>query len=284
MNTDQLKDMESSTVGRVVDTPELSVDVLGVIVSGNSVDVALKVTANKLDTVLYDTGTEALNNYCFRYDTLAASLSCDSGTQPDVADGMILGEIRHLYCDTDKSLAPNQFIMKYSFMYHKPLEKKTYTVQLVQFGYRKLGKPLEGSGNDVEFIPLYDHTWSFDIAIDPKDDTSKTVSLGQHIDFGGYDFTLDSAYLTPLTFALQMGTDLNYDKNDGRWQSVYDAFNKGMNDFSVNLKDGTKLGGSYQGGTYQGPSWFGLNMTFDVPITVDDVVSITLNGTEIPLQ
>ena len=60
-----LDGMASGTAGTAVDTEELSIAVQGALISGNTAEIILRVTAKKLDSVLYDNGIETLNNYRF---------------------------------------------------------------------------------------------------------------------------------------------------------------------------------------------------------------------------
>ena len=161
MNMEQLNGMASSTVGTVVDTDELTIDVMGVIVSGNTAEIMLRVTANQLDSVLYETGAETLENYRF-HDDMLGSLFND----------FEIGTIGYYYSDRDKSLAPNQFEILYTMIGSGDFKKGQYTIELKDFGYFDFSR-------EDQFRPLYLGSWQFNIAFDPGSDTSKSVFINQ---------------------------------------------------------------------------------------------------------
>jgi hypothetical protein len=276
MNTEQLGDMASSTVGTVIDTDELSVDVLGVLVSGGTARFDIRVTAKKLDTVLYDTGIEPLMNYRFHDDMSFFLL--ENGVKKDPG-GLFGGSIQHIYGDEDERLAANQFIIRYSFVNEAPLKDKTYILTYKDFGYFDFDEP-------DQFKQLYEGEWPFTIVFDPADDTSRTVLLGQGLSAGKYEYTIDSVEITPLTCTVLItNAEAYYDGLDSRWQDVWNALYDKTGDFSVTLADGTLLDSSHYvtSGAGGGPPGYAISVSFNAPITVADVVSITIGGMDIPL-
>jgi hypothetical protein len=275
MNTDQLDVMSSSTVGRVVDTDELSVDVLGVIVSGNTAQFDVLVTAKKLDTVLYDTGIVQKMNYRFHEDW--DIFLYEDGVKKDPRGSA--GSIQHIYSDKDKSLAPNQFIIRYTYISEEQLKGKTYIMTFKDFGYFDFDEP-------DQFVELYEGEWPFTIAFDPAGDTSKTVMPGRHLSAGEYSFTVDSVSITPLAITVKFSNDEEYyDMYDHRWSDVVTALSRKVSDLTVKLADGTVLDSTQFdiNGPGGGEPGHELYVEFKVPISVDQVVSVTLGGVEIPL-
>ena len=269
MDTDQLDGIASSTVGRVVDTDELAIDVLGMLVSGNTAEFDFKVTAKKLDTVLYDTGIEPLMNYRFH----------DFSSVFEWEGGLRTGTVGHVYCDQDETLAPNQFIIRYTLISETPLKDKTYRVTYTDFGYFDFDEA-------DQFSELYEGEWSFDIVFDPQNDTSQTVYVNHPMRFGGYSFTLESVTVTPLSCTCVIRSDVAYyDSLDDRWMEVYEALRDGAADFALNLADGTVLDRAhYYGGAEGGAPGYEINAMFNVPINIGDVVSVTIGGSDVLLQ
>lgn len=269
MNTEQIDNMASSTVGTVVNTDELTIDVMGVIISGNTAEIMLKVTANKLDSVLYDTGIEPLNNYRFNDDT-GGSLFKDFET----------ASIRHYYSDEDESLAPNQFKILYTLIGKDTFEKGQYTIKLSDFGYFTSG---DGAGTD--FVSIYDKSWQFDIAFDPGSDTSKSVFVNKEITIGGYSFIFNSVNITPLACTIRL--ECNHDRKyfNEHLNKILKAFTEGTEYCSITLADGTILSSNqFEKRGFGGEEGFTVVLTFNAPVTVNDVVSLTLFGTEYSLE
>ncbi len=268
MDTDQLDGIASSTVGRVVDTDELAIDVLGVLVSGNTAEFDFKVTAKKLETVLYDTGIEPLMNY--RFHDFSSVFSWESGLKT--------GTVGHVYCDQDEMLAPNQFIIRYTLMSETPLKDQTYRVTYTDFGYFDFDEA-------DQFSELYTGSWSFDIVFDPQNDTSQTIYVNHPMRFGGYSFTLESVTVTPLSCSCIINIDTAYyDRLDDRWMEVYEALRDGTADFALNLSDGTVLDrADYYGGADGGALGYEINAVFNVPLNIGDVVSVTIGGSDVLL-
>lgn len=267
MNTEQLKDMASSTVGTVVDTDKLTIDVMGVIISGNTVEIVLRVTANQLDSVLYETGIEPLENYRF-HDDMSGSLFEDLG----------VGSISYCYSNKDKSLAPNQFKIIYSIAGSGDYKKDKYTIKLTDFGY------FDFSRQD-QFQPLYSGSWQFNIAIDPKADTSKSIIAKKEIMVNDYSFTLASINITPLvcTFRLSCNEDKAYINE--HIKEIFKAFSDRSQDCSLTLADGTTLNKEqFEAIPFGGADGFTLTLKLKGPITVDNVLSLSLFGTKYSLK
>jgi len=269
MNTEQLDNMASSTVGTVVDTDEITIDVMGVIVSGNTVKIMLKVTANQLDSVLYDTGIEPLMNYRFNDDT-SGSLFEDFG----------MASTSYYYSDKEESLAPNQYEILYTVIGKSTFEKEKYTIVLKNFGYFAIG---DGPGTD--FVSIYDSSWQFDIGFDSGSDTSKSVFINKQITAGSYRFILKSVNITPLACTVSLECNQDDEYLNEHLSEIYKAFSDGTEDCCLTLSNGTKLSnGQFEKSNFGGGEGFTMMLTFNVPVAVEDVASMSLFGTEYSLE
>ena len=269
MNTEQLDNMASSTVGTVVDTDEITIDVMGVIISGNTAEIMLKVTANQLDTVLYDTGIKPLKNYRFN-DDLGGSLFSN----------FEIVSSRYYYSDEDKSLAPNQFKILYTLIGTDNFKQEQYSIELRKFGYFTLG-----NGTGTVFKSLYDDCWQFKVAFDSQTDSSKSILINKEITAGSYSFILNKVNITPLVCTIS----LKYNQTDGyinkNSDKIYQDFAKESKDCSLTLKDGTILGSEqFEMNPSGGAEGYTLILTFNVPVTVSDISSMSIFGVKFALD
>ncbi|MEG6510831.1 hypothetical protein [Desulforamulus ruminis] len=266
INTEQIDDMASTTV---VNTDELTIDVMSMTISGNTAEFMLKVTANKLDSVLHDTGIEPLKNYRFNND-IGGSLF----------KNFERASTRYYYSDEDERLAPNQFEILYTLIGTDTFKKGQYTIKLSHFGYFT-------ANNDkvTDFVSIYDGSWQFDIAFDPVSDISKSVFVNKEITIGGHDFSLNNINVTPLacTISLKCNQDSKYLNEN--LDEIFKAFTEDAEDCSVILADGTILSSDqFEKSFSGGEEGFTKVLIFNVPVTVNDIVLLTLFGTEYSLE
>lgn len=267
MNTEQLGDMASSTVGTVIDTEELTVDVLGLIVSGNTANLMMEVTANELDSVLYDNGFETLKNYRF------------NGESTNQNNNIEFTSIRYFYNDEDKSLAPNQFKILFTFIASESFGEELYTMEFDKFGY--FSSSADKSVTD--FVTIYDESWKFDFCflIDSNIDSRKMLFVNKPITIDDVDLIIESINITPLASTIRLKCNLYEGYSDEYYHNIYKKFSGGIDKITFRLADGFildsvnfKSSGSGEMDTLE------ANLIFKVPITVEDVVSITLYGGE----
>jgi len=263
MNIEQLDGMVSSTVGTVIDTDELTVDVMGGLISGNAAEIVLRVTANELETILYDTGLKHLNNYQFHDD--CTSLINYLKT--------IIIRRQYFFGNQDKRLNPNQYVIRYSIIGEEKFGETMLTIELKDFGYFDFDQM-------DQFESIYNGTWSLDIAFDPVGDTSKTIVVNEDIRIDEYKFTVDEIMLTPLSCTVSL-TCHEDDRNPYIIGPLYDSFAAKSKDCIVSLADGTVLNSEYfdisptgGGGDYD------VVLSFDVPILVENIASVTILGNE----
>ncbi len=260
MDTEQIKDMESSTVGTVVDTDEISIDVMGVIVSGNTADVMIKVTAKKLDSVYYDNGLPMLSNYKLSGETMNS-----------IYDDSDEASIGYYYSNEDKSLAENQFKVLYTFIGKDKFNGKEYDLHYKGLGYYD---------KDLKFVTIYDTDWHFNITFDAKSDHSKELFIDQAFHLSDINFKFEKVNITPLACSLKFTAATGGDSNH-----TFSEFGNDASNITVNLKDGTELNNkdfTYISSRIEDE--YGINLTFTAPINVDDVKSITVFGIEYSME
>jgi len=269
MNTEQLDNMASSTVGKVVNTDKISIDVMGVIISGNTAEIMLKVTANQLDTVLYDTGIAPLKNYRFNDDTSGSLFS-----------NFEIVSTRYYYSDEDKSLAPNQFKILYTLIGTDNFKQDHYSIELIKFGYFTFG-----NGTGTVFKSLYDDCWQFKIAFDSQTDSSKSILINNEITAGRYSFILSKVNITPLACTISLKCNQTDEYINKNFNNICKDFENGTKDCSLTLKDGTILGSEqFETNSSGGAEGFTLILTFNVPVTVSDISSMNIFGVNYALD
>lgn len=297
MDLTQIDAMVSSTAGVVVDTEELTIEVLGAMFSGNTAEIKLLVTANELESVWNDNETKYSTNYQFA----------------DVITGLMIRQLEEEWCyighryaysepatppaDTqatnysiDKSLAPNQFTLSYTIVADKLLETDTLSIPI-----KDLARYIRRGMSAGHPEPLYEGIWQVDITVDPALDNSKRIAVNREIQAGEFRFLVEDIQLTPFTCMVHLtclGDTAYIDENaDAIFQTVVSA----REDFTLHFADGTQqlLGiqlsmGSCEdkynrdGGSYYDE--YQLNTTFSYPLAVEDVTSITMFGQEFSLK
>ena len=194
-----------------VDTPELTIEVTGALVSGNTMEILLRVTAKQLDTVLRDGGGTAFNSH-YRFgdeNTLLGMFTLNR-------DYLYL-TCQYTYSDTDSALAPNQFELHYWIVLREPLAAEPYAVPYwVETAEKTEGKPFIlpladfGYYENGRFVPLYtgvaeyEGDWNPEIPLDPVSDTGKRLILGEKTMIGDAPFVLEEVQLTPLACTVRL--------------------------------------------------------------------------------
>ena len=260
MNTEQLNEMSSSTIGTVVDTDELTIEIMGVVISGNTAKVMIKVTANDLNSVLYDNGVLPLKNYRF-YEEVSS-----------LDEGLAGGSIDYYYNDRNTSLKHNQFEIMFTFIGNNAFGNGKHTIKLNKFGYYS---------SDLEFKAIYNDTWQFEFAFDAETDYSKELYINQITNIDNNEFCLNSIKITPfaLTISFKAYTEFTND--------LYKMYSKEIPEIIIKLKDGTIIGRdqySYTCGADEETNIYGAVIDFAVPITVNDVRSINIFGDEYVIE
>ena len=267
-----LDGIASSSVGTAVDTEELSIDVAGAIFSGNTAEIILRVTAKKLDTVLYDNGIEALSNYRFGDETAMLGM---------VSLGRQFYTIHHIYTysDTDDTLAPNQFYLHYRIITPEPIDQDMLSIPLSDFGCYSSG----GAG----FEALYKGNWDINIAIDPVNDDSRVITVGKEITVGDYRFSIETIQITPLACTVQTVCTEDETTTTEHMAEIINACSGGRETIALTLSDGTVLDSSQLdiGGRWsqEYPFYSPWTLSYYCPTAVKDVVSVSLFGSDCSL-
>jgi hypothetical protein len=265
LDLDQLDEMSSSTIGTVVDTDEITIDVLGIISNGNTAKIMLRITANQLETVLRETDMGPLQNYRFNDDC--------GGTLWEYFDN---GSIGYYYSDEVDELAPNQFEILYTIVGYEPYNGKQYTLELSKFGYF--------TSNAVnQFVSLYDKRWSFQINLDSMSNSYKAIYINKPTNYMSNEFNIYKVQITPFACGIEVQfSAVSDDIASEMSRFIYDE----IPNIKLNFSDGSVLNSSYfdnysSGGDISGSKMY---IPFSVPIAVDDVVSITIFGTDYELN
>lgn len=265
MDVEQLSAIAGTTIGTVVDTDELKIEVMDVVSSGNMAMVMLRVTAKELQSVLFDTGYETLMNYRF-----------GSESDGSLFKSMEQTSIRYYYSDEDPSLANNQLGILYTIINHDVFEAGTYSIMLNGFGH------YVSNGTALVLEPLYEGQWEFEVELTDGSEYSRTVLLRQPVTAGGCDFVLEDIRITPMSCTIVC----SYDSEDDHPSAYRNAFSHNMGNIGVTLADGTVLTeedfsyGSMSGSDGAGhpvPA-FVINLTFDLPISAESVKEIYIFG------
>ena len=272
MDLSVLDGMASGTAGTAVDTEELSVNLMGAVVSGNTAEILLRATAKKLDTVLYDNGLETLKNYRFGDETAMLGM-ISLGRQFYTIDFV------YTYSDTDSSLASNQFDLYYRIITPGPFEQDVLTVPLTDFGCYS---------SYTTFETLYEGNWNIQIPLDAAADESRMISVGKELTAGDYRFTVESVQITPLACTVRTVCAEDEATTAGHMAEIIDACAGGRDAIALMLADGTVLDGSRidigSSVTQEYPLEATWILSFFCPMDVKDIRSVSVFDLTVPLN
>lgn len=257
MNVDQLRSIAGTTLGTVLDSDELKIEVMDIISSGNMAMVMLRVTAKELESVLFNTGYETLMNYRFGSDT-----------DGSLFKNMDQTSIRYYYSDDDPTLAKNQFELLYTIVNHHIFKAGAYSIKLKDFGY------YVSNGTALVLEPLHKGKWEFQVELADGNEYSHTALLRKPVTAGGYNFTLEDIRITPMSSTIVF----SYDSNDES-SAIFKAFSSNVENLNITLADGTILTkddfsysiSSGSDGAGNPISAIFVNITFNIPITTKSV-------------
>jgi hypothetical protein len=297
MDLTQIDAMVSSTSGVVVDTEELTIEVLGAMFSGNAAEIKLLVTANELESVWNDDETKYSTNYQFSDEITGLRERYLEETWCYMGRQYAYSEPATPPSDTqvtnyiiDKTLAPNQFTLRYTIAADKLAEMDTLSIPI-----KDLSRYIRRGISAGHPEPLYEGTWQVDIAVDPSHDISKRIAVNREIQAGEYRFLIEDIQLTPFTCMVHLtclGDTAYIDENaDAIFQTVVSA----REDFTLHFADGTQqllgiqlsMGNCEDKYNRDGGSCYDeyqIDTTFAYPIAVKNVTAITMFGEEFPLK
>ena len=266
MDLTALEGMASGDTGRAIDTPELSVDVAGALFSANTAEIILRVTANTLESLLYDNGIEPLKNYRFSDETAMLGMVTLKNRFNSISH-------EYSYCDSNTALASNQLELHYWIATPEPIEPGTFTIPLGDFGYYADG---------TEFVPLYQGPWNVEIGFAPSDGDGRQVSVRKDVMAGSCHFAVDEIRVTPLACSFRLVCTDSEAYTNSHMDEIVDACYRGMETAAVTLSDGTVLDGAQlslgSSGIKAYPVTLYWSLSFCCPLDPDAVRSLSLFG------
>lgn len=257
MNTDQLLELGSESVGTVTMSEEFRLELVDAVCSGNSAMAAIRITALQLEEFAQD--EETWKNYCFleMSDSISRSREGFSASWS------------YVFADQDESLGPNECFLILRITSRELIGRDTYTITLEDFGYIQ-----RGQGDTV----LYPGKWEVQVGLDGSAGCSRSVELNAPITLEEFAYTLTRAVVTPLTLTLEFTSE----SDDAFCPNELFA---AVQEMELELQDGTVLGAEdfytacSAAGT--GEMW---NMTvgveFPVPLPAGAVQCLSLGGTD----
>lgn len=263
MDLTQLDAMRSPSVGSVAETDDLKVEVAGAAVCGNTAEVILRVTAKKLDSVLYDTGIQALMNYRFHDETFMLSRQMD----------FELLSHDYSYCDQNDSLDENQFEIHYWIVNREPFDKKEYSFILNDFGYMDFSLP-------DQFSRLYEGTWQIDVSFDTDSGAYIHSDISKDIVIGEYPFIVKDLQITPLVCTFHLVCNMDQAYINEHYSDTLNAFYENKTNYELKFSDGSVLTDNMLNLYGSSQNNYSLSLSFPYPVDTKDIVSVTLFSDE----
>ena len=263
MDLSQLDAMRSPSVGTSVETDELKVEVTGAAICGNTAEVILRVTAKKLDSVLYDTGIQALMNYRFHDETFMLSRQMD----------FELLSHDYSYCDQNDSLDENQFEIHYWIVNREPFDKKEYSFILNDFGYMDFSLP-------DQFSRLYEGTWQIDVSFDTDSGAYIHSDISKDIVIGEYPFIVKDLQITPLVCTFHLVCNMDQAYISEHYSDTLNAFYENKTNYELKFSDGSVLTDNMLNLYGSSQNNYSLSLSFPYPVDTKDIVSVTLFSDE----
>ena len=272
MDLSTLDGLASGTIGNVVDTDELSIDVMGAVISRNAAEIILRITAKQLDTLVYDNGIPPLSNYRFRDETALFGRQT-FGEKAYSVDHW------YTYSQSEGRLAGNQCELHYFIRYPEPLETDNLIIPLTDFGYYKTA---------AEFVPVYENTWQVSIANDALSDSSRMIGGEREITVGDYRMSVEDITVSPLMCSFRLVCLEDEAVTGENMSSMINACFSEKDRFFLTLADGTILDGTQLdiGGSVvqQYPLIFTWTLPYPGPLNVDTVSAVTIFDWTIPFR
>lgn len=254
MSLETLGAMDAGTLTNAVDTEELRIELTGAVHCGSMVELVLRVTAKKLDTVLFDGGTP--KNYRFGYESFLL---------PPEVNRFDAVNVAYTYSDENGALAPNQFELHYWLLQY-PGAPDTFTLTLKDLGVYS-----------PQFTPEYEESWTVEVTFTGASDAARTVEPKADLSIHGDAFVLESAEISPFLCIFQL--------SQGETGSeTYAEFLRDAKECTLTLTDGTVLDASFFHAEFSQQDDFRFFLEFFAPIDAASIASVTMFGTDIPLS
>lgn len=265
LDVETLGALSGETIGIVVDTDELQIEVMDVISSGNDAMVALRITAKQLTTVLRNNGFDEvpLNNFRFGIET--------DGSLFDKLDS---AKDYYIYSDADASLAPNQFYLIWTITSLEGFDKGPYTMKLADFGYYNALAPDYRGKITVQ----YDGPWTFELTLGGDNKESRVAFVNREVEIAGQRYLIERLYLTPLTCTAVITGEQVIDPS---LHSEVMASKFELHSINGNqiVSEDQAFGGGKDSG--QQKAIYHMQAWFNAPINVWEISSINILGEQI---
>lgn len=258
VDLNQIDYMTSNTIGTVVDTDEITIDIMGVIVSKNTASIMLRVTANQLNSVLIEGDSGGLRHYRFEDNTFGNLFDdCKSITY------------QYFYSNEKDGLEENQLEILYTIIKNEDLQGKQYEIGLSKFGsYNNTNSYMK------TITAIYYDTWKFTIDFTSESDNNSTVYINKPVI--DHDIIINNFSITPLALTIDFtGTALNEDVFRQEFAYLCDNIK-----LEIHFRDGGLLKAKdfYD---YSFRSSFDINkyditIIFNAPVNIQEVLSIRL--------
>lgn len=252
----------------VINTENMKIELIENRCILNTLILKFKVTANLMDSVLFDNGwAEHLNNYMFGGDTFTV----------DMGDYTKL--VSYIYSNEDSSLEPNQLYYDYLMIKPEPITSGDYNFRFSGFGsYPKV--------NSGKIEVLYDEEWDFPVKIFNVDDGGKVLQTEEKLLLKGEEFSLSRAIITPPAITLSLssesgsagvesfsGVDVSVKLKNGN-VLLPTIVTADIKDFSVSVLEGGHSASGWNGSCI---------VVFNEEINPDDIATITIGDNSIDL-
>lgn len=264
MCVEMINKMACNTESAIVDTEELLIEVSGAIVSGNTAEIFLRVTAKQLDSVLKDNGNQHLCNYRFGDETAMLSMFT-------LANNFEVLSHAYYYSDVVNELRDNQFYLYYKIVAPNLSKMETLTIPLQDFG--------SYSSGTLTFEPLYSGCWQIEVPFSPAQKTNIILQPNKQISIGGLDFFVDELQFTPLACTIHLTYSGDSSVDDENNIDIGCATDDIRDTCSIVLADGVHLDSAkldFFSGNIE--NQYFLVLSFWGPIAVDKIESLQMLG------
>jgi hypothetical protein len=260
----QLNDMASDTIGIVVDTDEITIDVMGAIVCKNTASILLRVTANQLDSVLIEGDHGPVRNYRF-LDNTYGNLFKDCRVV----------SYRYYYSDEKKDLGKNQLEILYTVIKKEDMQGKQYEMGLEDFGSNRNKTNNRIAGFNI----LYQDNWKFTIDFPAESSNAKTLDINKQVP--DHDIIVNNINITPLAMTVDF-TGIASDEE--AFHQEFDYLNEKV-DLKLHFRNGnimTEEDCRYSTGAGDGK--YNIIAMFNAPVNMEEIVAVTLFDKSYSLQ
>ncbi len=264
VDLNKLNDMASDTIGTVVDTDKITIDVMGAIVCKNTASILLRVTANQLDSVLIEGDHGPVKNYRFQ-ENISGNL---------FEDYRVIA-CRYYYSDEKKDLGKDQLEILYTVIKNEDMQGKQYEMGLENFGSYHNNSNSSVAGFNI----LYPDNWKFTIDFPAESSNAKTLDINKQV--SDHDIIVNNINITPLAMTVDFtGTA----SDEEAFHQEFDYLNEKVG-LKIHFRNGnimTEEDCRYSTGAGDGK--YNIIAMFNAPVNVEEIVAVTLFDKSYSLQ